>query len=238
MARLGRRYLSAHDGHEEKYLTPQARPNVLFEAGMAFGKYPDRTVICVLGATRKFSDIEGRHVVHLSNKPESRQKLADRLKTAKCLVKTEHKSDWLHSGDFDSALHNPDIRDGNNPFRLKLVKRWANCDEHATYKRKVWMHIRNDGDDCLAISHSGWKAMSGGMRAKIVSSTLQLKLGGTWCPEKQGVDRLHLPPGEMMQTWIDVGSYSPDEIERRCEAETPIGTLVLLVSGTEVELPV
>jgi hypothetical protein len=31
---------------------PQARPNVLFEAGMTFGKHADRTVIVEFGKTR------------------------------------------------------------------------------------------------------------------------------------------------------------------------------------------
>jgi hypothetical protein len=45
MARLGRRYLTPSDQEYEKRLTPQARPNVIFEMGMAFGKYPGRTLI-------------------------------------------------------------------------------------------------------------------------------------------------------------------------------------------------
>jgi predicted nucleotide-binding protein len=45
-ARLGKRFIDTHDSTDETDLTPQARPNVLFEAGMAFGKCPERTVLC------------------------------------------------------------------------------------------------------------------------------------------------------------------------------------------------
>src|SRR5881392_4039725 len=61
MARLGKRYLKRDDSNDEKILTSQPRANVLFEAGMALGKYPNRTVLVSMGSYRKFSDIDGRH---------------------------------------------------------------------------------------------------------------------------------------------------------------------------------
>lgn len=79
----------------------QARPNVLFEAGMALGRDPDRTVLVEVGKVRPFSDIAGRHAVRLSNDVASRQELAQRLKTAGCDVDLRG-TDWHTTGDFSA----------------------------------------------------------------------------------------------------------------------------------------
>jgi predicted nucleotide-binding protein len=65
--RLRRDFLSGDDHNYERKLMPQARPNVLFEAGMAFGRHADRTDIIKLGELRPFSDISGRHVIEMNN---------------------------------------------------------------------------------------------------------------------------------------------------------------------------
>lgn len=83
----------------EKTTILQARPNVLFEAGMAFGTHAGRTLLVEVGQIKPFSDIAGRHVVRLSNSPESRNDIAQRLRTAGCDVSTIG-NDWLKAGDF------------------------------------------------------------------------------------------------------------------------------------------
>ncbi len=77
----------------------QARPNVLFEAGMAFGSHPERTIIVELGIVRPLSDIAGRHIVRLADDAPSRKRLAQRLLTAGCAV-DQTGDDWLTAGDF------------------------------------------------------------------------------------------------------------------------------------------
>lgn len=77
---------------------PQARPNVLFEAGMAMGRAPERTVIVEFGQVKGFSDIHGRHVVVLDNSFGKRQDLAYRLRTAGCEVDLEGR-DWHTAGN-------------------------------------------------------------------------------------------------------------------------------------------
>jgi hypothetical protein len=111
VARLGTRYAAASDSPEETDLSPQARPNVLFEAGMAFGRHPERTILVHFGNTRPFSDVAGRNVVYVTNALARRQALADRLRTAGCAVQTENRTTWHTAGDFEAATETPDLSD-------------------------------------------------------------------------------------------------------------------------------
>jgi hypothetical protein len=87
------------DGDPELVPTGQARPNVLFEAGMAMGRDPKHTILVELGDLRPFSDVGGRHAIRISNDGRLRKSLADRLITAGCEVDLTG-GDWLHEGDF------------------------------------------------------------------------------------------------------------------------------------------
>jgi len=99
-ARLKKVFLTRRDSAHERKLTGQARPNVLFEAGMAFGRNPNSTILVQIGDIRQFSDIAGRHIVHLSNLAPSRNELAAKLISAGCRVDTSG-NDWMDAGDFN-----------------------------------------------------------------------------------------------------------------------------------------
>ncbi|MDM8007400.1 MAG: nucleotide-binding protein [Phycisphaerae bacterium] len=88
-----------NDKPYERTPTGQARPNVLFEAGMAFATHPGQTILVQLGHVREFSDVAGRHVVHMTNDYAKRQEFATKLKNAGCDVDTSG-SDWVTAGDF------------------------------------------------------------------------------------------------------------------------------------------
>ena len=87
------------EDENEKEIRIQARPNVLFEAGMAFGTHHDRTLLVEVGQVKAFSDVAGRHVVRLSNSSDRRNEIAERLRTAGCDVSTSG-DDWLTTGNF------------------------------------------------------------------------------------------------------------------------------------------
>jgi predicted nucleotide-binding protein len=104
-ARLRADLLQADDPPSEKMLAGQARPNVLFEAGMAFASHPNQTVLVQLGQVKPFSDVAGRHVVKMDNSVQKRQEFALKLKTAGCSVNMEG-TDWHTSGDLTPPIQN------------------------------------------------------------------------------------------------------------------------------------
>lgn len=78
--------------------TGQARPNVIFEAGMA-ERFRERVVYAVVGTVRPYTDIGGRFVVRLDGSAKSRSILAGQLRKAGCAVRTDDRTDWLSAGE-------------------------------------------------------------------------------------------------------------------------------------------
>ena len=105
-ARLREPFRKESDEQYENELTPQARPNVLFEAGLAFGTQPHRVVLVEFGKLRPFSDTVGRYTVRINNDINSRQQLAILLRNAGCIVNLDG-TDWHTAGNFKSAMANP-----------------------------------------------------------------------------------------------------------------------------------
>jgi predicted nucleotide-binding protein len=98
-ARLKKKFLKPTDKDDERNLTGQPRQNVLFEAGMAFGKQPDKTILVEVGTLRPISDIVGRHTVRLTNAMSTRQQFVVKLKAVGCPV-DDTGTDWHTKGDF------------------------------------------------------------------------------------------------------------------------------------------
>ena len=99
LARLKESYLNKDDESFERVLTPQARPNVLFEAGFAMGRDETRTILVECGKLRPFSDKTGRYVIKMDGSQAKRNELANKLEMAGCKI-SKKGNDWLSAGDF------------------------------------------------------------------------------------------------------------------------------------------
>jgi predicted nucleotide-binding protein len=96
------RLRSKHRGpRDSAKLESQARLKVVFEAGIALGAHPDKTLLIEIGDVRKISDIGGMHVPRLTNSAASRKELAQRLRD-KLKFKVDTSGDsWLTVGNFN-----------------------------------------------------------------------------------------------------------------------------------------
>ena len=97
-AKLKDEFVRPGEPTHERRLTGQARPNVLFEAGLAFGTHPQQTVLVEFGKLRPISDIVGRHAVRMDGSTAKRQELMVKLQNAGCRVDFVG-SDWQTDGD-------------------------------------------------------------------------------------------------------------------------------------------
>lgn len=98
---LKEQFWNSDDARGDGKPAGQARPNVLFEAGLALGAHPEKTVIVQVGKVRPFSDIAGKHLVKLSQE-RGRNDLANRLQKIGCAVNKEG-DDWMTAGNFEPA---------------------------------------------------------------------------------------------------------------------------------------
>lgn len=105
-AALRTEHRGAHDKPEDIQRW-QARPNVIFEAGMAYGMAPERTVLVTLGTdVALFSDVSGVHVVRLTNQSNSRSKLRQKLIGMGCDInlRSDRWADSASAGDFETCI--------------------------------------------------------------------------------------------------------------------------------------
>ena len=159
-ARLKKEFQTEDDPPYEKNLTPQDRPNVLFEAGMAFGRHEDRTVIVQIGSElRPFSNITGRHIIKLHNSPQQSNALAQRLITAGCPVDIS-RTDWYSAGNFEisnMSSQNAELAianqaDGSEQLEIRNNAYWKKSDGDGPFcmrcedENKLHIHMINNND--------------------------------------------------------------------------------------------
>jgi predicted nucleotide-binding protein len=91
-------YLAEDKAHETGR-GAQARPNVLFELGLAVMAYPGRTVIVEVGNMRPLSDLAGLNVIRFDGSVQAIRKVLSRLEVAGCAVDYSG-TDWLDASRF------------------------------------------------------------------------------------------------------------------------------------------
>ncbi len=85
---------SANDHPYERARAGQARPNVLFELGLALMAYPERTVVVDAGQMRPIADLAGLNTIRFDGSAAAIRKVVTRLEQAGCEL-DDSGTDWL-----------------------------------------------------------------------------------------------------------------------------------------------
>jgi predicted nucleotide-binding protein len=102
-AQLRSEFSINNDSEDDRVLSPQPRPNVLFEAGMVLShsRLAPRTILVEVGKMRICHALEGRHRIKLSNKLADRWALVRSLQAAGCAVEIPSYELLRKVGDFN-----------------------------------------------------------------------------------------------------------------------------------------
>jgi len=124
VAKLRTEFILPSDETYEKELTPQARPNVLFEAGMAMTGSQERTILVQVGQVRKFSDIQGLHITRLDDSAEQKMELINKLRSAGCDIPDPMTNRrWVTVGQFTDEYDNTSMKNTTMPKPSPLSNR-------------------------------------------------------------------------------------------------------------------
>ena len=81
----------------------QPRLNVVYEAGIAEATNPDQVIYVKLGLVDTFSDLDGRTLLQMNDREESRSGLIKALISVGCDVRKDGDA-WKTAGEFDAAV--------------------------------------------------------------------------------------------------------------------------------------
>jgi predicted nucleotide-binding protein len=101
--RLKDQFCSTDERKTEGQLQDQARPNVIFETGIAIGAYHKKTVIVSVGKVKPFTDIGGMHILNMNGSDAARNEFSKRLEMVGCTINTDGDH-WLRAGEFSPAV--------------------------------------------------------------------------------------------------------------------------------------
>lgn len=115
-------FCGKEEKHSEGKLRGQARPNVLFESGLALGLHPRKTLLVQVGDIKPFSDVGGKHIIRLRDSIQSRNEFANKLEGILGAV-NKTGNDWQKVGRLESTpAPKPTVRAAKKRAR-KAVKR-------------------------------------------------------------------------------------------------------------------
>lgn len=168
----------------------QARPNVIFEAGMAFGRNRNRVVFVLLGAPRLFTDVAGVHVLAPTNDAKGdRSMLRETLRKGMgCAV--DESTDWMSHGDFENCLPKSLEMGPSDPFGAKTAGGTVAevSDGDARILLAGWLHALSTFKSGRALEYASIAVEARVTTAQVRNLLVEVvrASGDRWSVEEQG----------------------------------------------------
>lgn len=204
-ASLRPEYRHEHDRPED-ICRWQARPNVIFEAGMAFGRDRDRVVFVLFGNPTLFTDVAGIHLLRPTNDSKGdrstlRMTLAEGMGCAVDALSGE----WMTAGDFEKCVQSPCTEDACDPFigRADPQRDSNHAAPEPDLSSAALAALENMRQECARSGHAEYESINWILESEAeVRAYRELERHGyveprdghkrNWKLTERGVDRIHL----------------------------------------------
>jgi predicted nucleotide-binding protein len=141
----------------------QARPNVIFEAGMAFGRARNRVVFVLFGNPTLFTDVDGVHVLRPNNDPGGDRATLRNLLAQGMNCAVEHYSnEWITAGNFETCASLVPGVLGRDPFGETgdANAEPAQTDKSASLSPAAKVRLEEIRDTCLQAGDSEYQSIN------------------------------------------------------------------------------
>jgi hypothetical protein len=110
--------------------------------------------------------------------------------------------------------------------------------EPAKQPQKIRCEFLNCMDFSYKVKVLSWDSGNRGLPADFWRGCLQLHIGTSWCPEWNGVEELHVPPGESFRMWLYPRNSLSDNLFKERVISGDLGTVHLLLNGKEIAVSI
>jgi hypothetical protein len=194
-----------------------ARLNVVHEAGLFQGRLGfQKAIILLEEGCEEFSNIHGLGQIRFP-----KGTISAKFEEIRTVLERETGRPSQHARASDIKVVEVTIPSQDPTLKL-------------TYPLKCYVELRNDSTECADVRVSEYKQQTVTLK-KFTPDVLQVKLR-EWYPQRDGIDRVAVLPGQLFRAWVGVDEAKFNENQIR-GLRGKIGTLVFSVNGKPVNVP-
>jgi len=137
--------------------------------------------------------------------------------------------------DYQNARVPEIVKNAPFPTKISLLLEEVEYNGALGCPLKLRFHLRNDSPGPIDVQFQDYRPKSITLR-QVVADIFQLRFGGAWVPQPDGVGQIAVFPNQQFRGWIaaDERRFNKGQVQEHCGGNA--GTLVLLVNGQKYEI--